>query len=148
MEEHRSEKELDHGACCQFLFIELFSTAQQQFQTPSGARHSLSQHSAGGSLRTAQKIGEQRVIWPNAEVLWRQSSQDGIFSIPAALVQAGNAADALYIGSRSDLNVKWEHNQHFTWAVDGAHFFSGAFLHETTSGKNVNFFAPSISHRF
>jgi hypothetical protein len=88
------------------------------------------------------------VIWPNAEVLWRQSRQDGIYSIPAALVQAGNAADALYIGSQADLNIQWEQNQHLTWAVDGAHFFLGAFLRETTSGMNVNFFAPSISYRF
>jgi hypothetical protein len=88
------------------------------------------------------------VIWPNAEMLWRQSRQDGIYSIPAALVQAGDAADALYIGFQADLNIQWEQNRHFTWAVDGAHFFSGAFLRQTTSGKSVNFFAPSISYRF
>jgi hypothetical protein len=88
------------------------------------------------------------VILPNAEMLWRQSRQDGIYSIPAALVQAGNAADALYIGFQADLNIQWEQNRHITWAVDGAHFFSGAFLRQTTSGKSVNFFAPSISYRF
>jgi Alginate export len=88
------------------------------------------------------------VISPNTKMLWRQSRQDGIYSIPAALVQAGNAADALYIGFQADLNAQWEQNRHFKWAVDGAHFFSGAFLYETTSGKSVNFFAPSISYRF
>jgi hypothetical protein len=88
------------------------------------------------------------VIWPNAEMLWRQSRQDGIYSIPAVLQQAGSAADALYIGIQTDLNIQWEQNRHLTWAVDGAHFFSGDFLHETTSGKSVNFFAPSISYRF
>jgi Alginate export len=88
------------------------------------------------------------VIWPNAEMLWRQSREDGIYSIPGVLVQAGNAADALYIGFQADLNVQWEQNRHFTWAVDGAHFFSGAFLRQTTSGKSVNFFAPSVSYRF
>ena len=94
-------------------------------------------------------IPHQRiVIWPNVEMLWRQSRQDGIYSIPAALVQAGSAADALFIGSQADLNIQWEQNQHVTWAVDGAHFFSGPFLHETTSGKSVNFFAPSIAYRF
>jgi Alginate export len=88
------------------------------------------------------------VIWPNAEMLWRQSRQDGIYSIPAALVEAGSAADALYVGFQADLNIQWEQNRHFTWAVDGAHFFSGAFLRQTTSGKSVNFFAPSVSYRF
>src|SRR5260370_35553292 len=54
------------------------------------------------------------VIWPNAEMLWRQSRQDGIYSIPPALVQAGGAADALYIGFQADLNIQWEQNRHFT----------------------------------
>jgi hypothetical protein len=67
------------------------------------------------------------VIWPNAEMLWRQSRQDGIYSIPAVLVQAGSAADALYIGFQADLNIQWEQNRHLTWAVDGAHFFFGCF---------------------
>jgi len=88
------------------------------------------------------------VIWPNVEWLWRQSGQDGVYSIPAALVQAGNAADAMYIGSQADLNIEWKQNRHLTWAVDGAHFFSGAFLRDATSGKSVNFFSPSISYRF
>ena len=88
------------------------------------------------------------VIWPNVEMLWRQSRQDGIYSIPAALVQAGSAADALYIGCQADLNIQWKQDRHLTWAVDGAHLFSGAFLHQTTSGKSVNFFAPSVSYRF
>ena len=88
------------------------------------------------------------VIWPNVEMLWRQSRQDGVYSIPAALVQAGDAADALYIGFQADLNVEWEQNRHFTWMVDGEHFFSGAFLRQTASGKSVNYFAPGISYRF
>jgi hypothetical protein len=88
------------------------------------------------------------VIWPNAEWLWRQSSQDGIYSIPAALVQAGNAADALYIGFQADLNIEWEQNRHLTWMVDGTHLFSGAFLCQTTSGKSVNYLAPGITYRF
>jgi hypothetical protein len=88
------------------------------------------------------------VIRPNVEWLWRQSRQDGVYSIPAALVQAGNAADAMYIGFQADLNIEWKQNRHLTWAVDGAHFFSGAFLRDATSGKSVNFFAPSISYRF
>jgi hypothetical protein len=99
------------------------------------------------SLRVT--IPQRRIVmWPNAEMLWRQSRQDGVYSIPATLVQAGSASDALYIGFQADLNIEWEQNRHLTWTVDGAHFFSGAFLHQTTSGKSVNFFAPSISYRF
>jgi hypothetical protein len=99
------------------------------------------------SLRVA--IPHQRlVIWPNAELLWRQSRQDGIYAIPAALVQAGKAADALYVGFQVDLNIEWEQNRHFTWMVDGEHLFPGAFLRRTTSGTSVAYFAPGISYRF
>jgi Alginate export len=88
------------------------------------------------------------VIWPNVELLWRQSRQDGIYSIPAVLMQAGHTTNALYVGCQADLNVQWEQNRHLTWAVDGARFFSGAFLRQTKSGMSVNFFAPSVSYRF
>ena len=88
------------------------------------------------------------VIWPNAEVLWRQSRQDGIYSIPAALVQAGKATDALYVGFQADLNIEWKQNRHFAWMVDGEQLFPGAFLRQTASGKSVTYFAPGISYRF
>ncbi|MEG9433723.1 alginate export family protein [Terriglobus sp. ADX1] len=95
------------------------------------------------SLRVT--ISHQRiVIWPNAEMLWRQSRQDGIYSIPATLVQAGKAAAALYVDFQADLNVAWRQNRHVTWTVDGAH--SGTFLRRTTSGKSANYCAPGISY--
>lgn len=88
------------------------------------------------------------VIWPNFEVLWRQSRQDGVYSIPAILVRAGSTADAMYVGSQADLNIEWEQNRHLTWRGDGEHFFSGTFLHQTTSGKSVDYFSPGVAYRF
>lgn len=88
------------------------------------------------------------IIWPNFEILWRQSREDGIYSIPAVLVQPGSVANALYVGSQADLNVQWGENRHLTWTVDGARFFSGTFLRQTTPGKSVNYFSLGVSYRF
>jgi Alginate export len=88
------------------------------------------------------------VIWPNIEMLWRQSRQDGIYSIPAVLIQSGSPKDSLYIGLQADLNIQWQQNRHLTWSVDGEHFFAATFLHQTTDGKSNNFFAPGVSYRF
>lgn len=91
---------------------------------------------------------ERLVIWPNIEMLWRQSRQDGIYSIPAVLVQRGSPQNALYIGLQADLNIQWQQNRHLTWSVDGELFFAGKFLRQTRGGKSVNFFAPGVSYRF
>jgi hypothetical protein len=99
------------------------------------------------SLRITPPL-KRLTLWPNIEMLWRQSRRDGIYSIPAVLVQPGSAQNALYIGLQADLNIQWQQNRHWTWSVDGEHFFAGTFLHQTRSGKSVNFFAPSVSYRF
>jgi hypothetical protein len=91
---------------------------------------------------------ERLIVWPNIELLWRQSRRDGMYSIPAVLVQPGSPRNALYIGLQTDLNLQWQQNRHLTWSVDGEHFFAGTFLHQTRSGKSVNFFAPDVSYRF
>lgn len=88
------------------------------------------------------------VIWPNIAMLWRQSRQDGMYAIPAMLVQPGSPKDSLYIGLQADLNVQWQQNRHLSWSVDGEHFFAGTFLRETRGGKSVNFFAPGVTYRF
>jgi hypothetical protein len=88
------------------------------------------------------------VIWPNIAAFWRQSKEDGIYSIPGQLVQAGSPRNALYIGLQADLNVEWRQNRHITWSVDGEHFFSGTFLQQTRAGRDVNYFSPGVSFRF
>lgn len=87
-------------------------------------------------------------IWPNIEMLWRQSKYDGVYSIPAVLVRTGTPQDDLYIGLQTDLNITWEQNRHLTWNLDGEHFFAGRFLHQASAGKSVNYIAPGVSYRF
>jgi hypothetical protein len=88
------------------------------------------------------------VVWPNVEWLWRQSKQDGVYSIPAVLVRPGFSNDARYIGFQTDVNITWRQNAHIIWNLDGEHLFAGAFLHQTTAGKSVNYIAPGVSYQF
>lgn len=93
-------------------------------------------------------LSKHIVIWPNVEALWRQSREDGIYSIPATLVQSGSPRNALYIGLQADLNIQWQQNRHLTWNIDGEHFFTGRFLRQTRGGTSVNLIAPGVSYRF
>lgn len=99
------------------------------------------------SLRVTS-LSTRITVWPNIEMLWRQSRQDGLYSIPAVLIQPGSSQNALYIGLQADLNITWQQNQHLTWNLDGEHLVSGSFLHQTRGGRSVNFFAPGVSYRF
>jgi len=99
------------------------------------------------SLRI-QSTSRKLTIWPNIEFLWRQSKQDGIYSIPAVLVRAGSPQDARYIGLQADVNVTWEQNQHLTWNFDAEHFFAGQFLRDISAGRGVNYIAPELTYRF
>jgi hypothetical protein len=87
-------------------------------------------------------------IWPNVESLWRQSRNDGVYSIPGLLVQPGSPQSALSIGFQSDLNITWEQNRNISWNIDGEHFLPGQFLKETTAGRSVNYISAGVSYRF
>jgi hypothetical protein len=88
------------------------------------------------------------VIWPNAEFLWRQSRQDGVYATPAVLVRASGTGNALFIGTQADLYIEWNPTQHFRYTLDYLHFFPGEFLKQTKPYKDVNFVAPSITYNF
>lgn len=83
-------------------------------------------------------------IWPNAELLWRQSRNDAIYAIPRVLVRPSGISTARYIGGQVDVEIDWHPTSHFTYALDYLHFFPGAFLKQTKPDKGVNFVAPWI----
>jgi hypothetical protein len=82
------------------------------------------------------------------DCFWRESTHDGIYGPAVNVVASGQTSDKRYIGHQAQAMLEWRLNRHLTLTADYAHFFAGAFLHETTPGKDVDYFSVWLTFRF
>ncbi|MBL8213819.1 MAG: alginate export family protein [Bryobacterales bacterium] len=87
-------------------------------------------------------------VTPDADFFWRQSTRDGIYSIPGGLLQSGRNARARYIGCHTSAQVEWQWNRRTSLTALYLHFFPGEFLRQAPPDRHVNFFALWISYKF
>jgi hypothetical protein len=82
------------------------------------------------------------------DCFWRASTRDGIYGPAVNLLQSGQGADSRFIGHQAEAMVAWQVDRHLSVSADYAHFFTGAFLEQTTPGKDVNYFSAWATFRF
>jgi hypothetical protein len=84
----------------------------------------------------------------NAEFLWRQAKQDGVYNIVGILTHPANGSQASFIGSQIQEELDYVFNRHWSGAITYEHFFAGAFLKQSPPGKSVNYLAPQLMWNF
>lgn len=82
------------------------------------------------------------------DVFWRESTHDGIYGPAVNLLQSGQHSDARFVGQQAEALLEWSVNRHFTVSADYAHFFTGAFLRQTTPGKDVDYTSLWLTFKF
>lgn len=88
-------------------------------------------------------------ITPNTAFFWRESTQDGLYSVAAgAVVVPGGKSDARYIGSQAAAQLRWEVDRHTTFFTEYLHFFPADYLRQSTRGRPVNYVTEFIEMRF
>ena len=68
---------------------------------------------------------------------WRESTRDGVYSIPGALVRSGRGSDARYIGTQIELSATWRATQELELAVSAGALGAGPFIRESGSSQTV-----------
>jgi hypothetical protein len=81
-------------------------------------------------------------------VQWRQSLQDGVYSVPGSLIRAADGSTARYVGNRPGAEIKWQVNRHLWFQADYGVFYAGSFLKETEPGRNLNYWALWAGYKF
>jgi hypothetical protein len=82
-----------------------------------------------------------------ADVFWRYSRNDGVYSVPGFIsVPALDSASA-YVGTALDINLEWQIERHLTFGASYVHFFSSSYVHDA-GGKDVDYVSTTLSFLF
>ena len=79
---------------------------------------------------------------------WRQSLQDGVYSVPGFLIIPAGKSNARFVGHRPGTEVRWQANQHLWFQADYGIFYAGKFVKESQPGRNLNYWALWSGYKF
>ena len=80
--------------------------------------------------------------------IWRDSLNDGIYSIGGGLLRTGQTNRARYVGSQPELEVKYRFNRHLDLKAMLVNFRAGNFLRQTSHGSDITYLGSMLTFRF
>lgn len=80
--------------------------------------------------------------------IWRDSLDDGIYSIGNGLLRSGQTSRARYVGTQPELEIKYCFNAHLDLKGIFVHFNAGEFLKQTSHGFDTNYLGSMLTFRF
>ena len=79
---------------------------------------------------------------------WRESLDDGVYSVPGFLIRPADDSRARFVGHRPGTEWRWQVNRHLWFQADFGIFYAGRFLKETRPGSNLNYWALWAGYKF
>lgn len=87
-----------------------------------------------------QKIARRWTVTEMWDDLWLATKNDAAYASSGAIaVAADPRATSKHLGTELDLLADFKQNRHVTYGLGFAHIFTGAFLNQTTRGKDYNY---------
>ena len=81
-------------------------------------------------------------------VQWRQSLDDGVYSVPGSLIRAAGGSRERFVGHRPGMELRWQVNPHLWFQGDYGISYAGRFLKDTQPGRNLNYWALWAGYKF
>ena len=82
------------------------------------------------------------------DFFWRESLNDGLYTLAVTPLRTGQKSDERYVGSSPSLTLAWNPTRHITILTSYVHFFAGPFLKETPPGKDMDYFTTWTDYKF
>jgi hypothetical protein len=79
---------------------------------------------------------------------WRQSLQDGVYTVPGTLLIPAGTSQARFVGHRPGVEMRWQINRHLYMQTDYGVFFAGSFLRQSNRPQNLNYFSSWLGYKF
>lgn len=79
---------------------------------------------------------------------WRQSTHDGVYSVPGFLVRSGKDSDARFIGKELELAVSWQATPNVNFTGSLSAFQPGEFIRETGPARTIKMIGFQTTFRF
>ena len=101
------------------------------------------------SPRLALALNLSRHVGLRVEVLafWRESVNDGIYSVPGFLLRPGVGNPARYVGTQLEPYLTWDIDRHFSLNGTVGYFWAGDFFRLSQPGKNVTYGAAWATYK-
>jgi hypothetical protein len=80
--------------------------------------------------------------------IWRDSLNDGVYSIGNGVLRSGQASRARYVGTQPELEVKYSFNRHLDLKGTIVYFRAGKFLKQTSPGFDTTYLGSMLTFRF
>ena len=80
--------------------------------------------------------------------IWRDSLDDGIYSIANGLLRTGQGSRARYVGTQPEVELKWQVDRHLDIKGIFNFFDAGPFLRETPPGNDIIYLGTMATYRF
>lgn len=81
-------------------------------------------------------------------IWWRQSLDDGVYSIPGNLIVASGPGRARFVGHRPGIEARWQIDRHAYLQADYGVFFAGPFLRQSGRHGNLNYASLWLGYKF
>jgi hypothetical protein len=109
-------------------------------------------------------IGRQNIISPSTGIsvtplrgltlsalqyfFWRATDRDAVYNAAGAVLRAGTATEARYVGAEVDLLASYQVTRHLLGSVGYSHFFTGKFIERSGPGRDSDFVYTALQYTF
>mgnify|MGYP001177057100 FL=1 len=98
--------------------------------------------------RMTLTLGRHWSITTSALFIWRDSLDDGVYSIGNGLLRSGQSSRARYVGTQPELEVKYIFNRHLDLKGTFVYFNAGKFIEQTDPGFDITYLGSMLTFRF
>jgi hypothetical protein len=93
-------------------------------------------------------LSDTVTLTPDWVFQWRESLQDGVYTVPGTLLRAAGDSRARFVGDRPGVQLRWQIDRHFWTQADYGVFYAGSFLKDTQPGRNLNYWELWAGYKF
>lgn len=87
-----------------------------------------------------EKLGSRWTLNQVVDNVWLATKNDSMYSSSGAIsVRTNRNVTSTHAGTELELIVECKQNKHISFGFGWAHLFPGAFLHQTTAGRDYNY---------
>lgn len=80
--------------------------------------------------------------------IWRDSLNDGVYSIGNGVLRSGQSSRARYVGTQPELEIKYSFNRHLDLKGTFIYFRAGKFLKQNSPGFDTTYLGSMLTFRF
>jgi hypothetical protein len=92
--------------------------------------------------------GDNMQISLTAAAFWRQSTGDGVYSVPGFLLRSGSGSEARFIGKQFELATVWQATPELNLSASASVFDPGQFIRDTGPAQSIRMISATANFRF